>query len=156
MNTMAKESTLCRRIIGASWRGSVDYAALRVCWRVCELGLSAPREFWRSSPARIVNAYNGVGPDRWPRWCRRVITALLTHYEPAAMVHDYEQEQPDKSYWRFTVANARFALNACLIALRDNELIVIMVRRAAVGLLLAALCQLGGWRGYKTAHRKKK
>ena len=118
-----------------------------------ELNLSAPDEFWRSSPERIVAAYNGVGPDLLPRWIRRIITALLARYEPEAMVHDYEYEQPRKTFWRFTVANARFAWNAVRAAVRDNELLIVMVRQAVLGVLLAALCQLGGWRGFKSARR---
>lgn len=117
----------------------------RVFFRCLDLRVYAPTSFARAKIWQLQAAYNGVGPDRWPHWLRRVVTWLLQRYEIAALPHDWEYCYSPKTYWSFTVANYRFALNATLEALEVGDLA--MIPR---GIVFALVCQLFGWRGYKT------
>lgn len=109
-----------------------------------EFGALAPDSFWLASDAELAAACNGVGPDRWPRAARAVLSWLLRPLDASSAPHDWEYSLPQKSYAAFTMANIRLGVNACKEALYD-------VRPAAVplGLLAAILCQLFGWRAYR-------
>ena len=113
--------------------------------------LSAPDSF-RSEHLEILHGcYNGIGPDRWSTRFRAFVTWVLGFFEADALVHDYEYSLPQKSYWLFTVANLRFALNSVILAAVRFGVARKTAKVAALGLLLALLCQLFGYSGYKTA-----
>lgn len=128
-----------------------------VAGRVLDGNLSAPARFF-STPGRILmEIYNGIGPDCWNPRFREKVTELLKWFEPEALVHDWEYTFQPKTYAHFTIANLRFAVNA-FIAAYEQAAAAITTRRArwryimkqtGRGLLLALLCQLGGWHGYK-------
>ena len=86
--------------------------------------------------------YNGVGPDRWSSRFRRFTTWILTFLEASALIHDWEYEYQEKTYWAFTLANLRLAWNASLD------------RHPVAGIVGAVLCQCFGWRGFKNAKRE--
>jgi len=104
-------------------------------------GLSLPERFLSAAPETLTECYNGVGPDRWSSRFRRFTTWVLTFLEASALIHDWEYEYQEKTYWAFTVANLRLAYNAA----RD--------RHPVAGILGAVLCQCFGWRGFKNAKR---
>ena len=109
-------------------------------------GFSAPPGFWTADDEELQAVYNGIGPDRWSSRFRQWVTRALEKFEYAALPHDWEYTYSPKKYWAFTVANARFVTN-CWIegwATKRRRIIV-------AGILLAILCQLFGWSGYRSA-----
>ena len=110
--------------------------------------LSAPDQFWAESEEWLTEFYNGIGPEAWSGKFRRLTTWLLEFFEADALIHDYEYSLPGKSYWKFTLANVRFAWNACVLAFGAYSF-----RRgcrvAVLGVFLAFLCQIFGYGGYK-------
>lgn len=129
-----------------------DYSLSHVtalCGQIREAGLSTPLLFWRLAMEARRACYNGIGPAAWSPWFRRAVTWLLEWFEVEALIHDVEYAYAPRTYWAFTIANARFALNALLYALHEGEGVKYVLRQTAFGLALALLCQLFGWRGYK-------
>ena len=101
------------------------------------LKFSFPPGFKRYNSQRLLRCYNGIGAEWMPDWMRKAVTYICDRLEAAALIHDFEYTHGKKSYWRFTVANVRFAYNAC------------RSRRPVAGLSGAILCQLFGWPAYK-------
>ena len=113
--------------------------------------LSAPARFWDTSPEVLRKVYNGIGPDRWSRQFRSAVTALLERYEEEALIHDWEYTFQPKTRLHFLIANLRFATNAVLSAYaRNGAFSKRFWLDGGLGILLAILCQLFGWSGYKT------
>ena len=108
-------------------------------------GALAPDSFWDAPETELAAACNGVGADRWPRWLRAVLSALLRPLDASSAPHDWEYSLPDKSYRHFPLANFRLAVNSCKDALYDVHPAVI-----PLGILAAMLCQMFGWRAYLT------
>ena len=111
-------------------------------------GLSAPDQFWAESEEWLTEFYNGIGPEAWSGKFRRLTTWLLEFFETDALIHDYEYSLPGKSYWKFTLANVRFAWNACVLAFGAYSFRR-ACRVAVLGVFLALLCQIFGYGGYK-------
>ena len=110
-------------------------------------GLSMPDGFSTESEDMLCMLYNGIGPEAWSAHFRRLTTWLLSFFEADALIHDYEYSLPGKSYWKFTLANLRFAWNACKLAFgkyRFRE----ACRVSLLGVFLALLCQCFGYDGY--------
>ena len=95
--------------------------------------------------------YNGLGPDRWPKWLRRGITSLFRWFEGAACVHDWGYTYAPKTYWHFTVENIKLAWNGAKTAWKFNGCSFHTAKQIAGALGLSLLCQIGGWRGFKAA-----
>lgn len=118
--------------------------------------LSAPARFWETSPEVLEKVYNGIGPDRWSSRFRAAVTALLERYEEEALIHDWEYTYQPKTYLHFLLANLRFAGNA-IIAAYDRS--GVFARRfwldCGFGIVLAILCQLFGWTGYRQTKEKE-
>ena len=51
-------------------------------------GLEVPDGFWRLSIRQLQVFCNGAGPERWSELKRKALTAALSRYETAFMVHD--------------------------------------------------------------------
>lgn len=75
-------------------------------------GFSLPKGFKRQSCKALQPMYNGIGAGWMPRIVRKLLTWLMRHLEPVALVHDFEWSLPNKSVWHFLVSNLRFAYNA--------------------------------------------
>lgn len=118
--------------------------------RCLALELRLPYRFKWCPPRTLARVYNGLGPDKFPAWLRRGLTWLLRRFEAAALPHDYRYTYGPKNYWAFTVANLWLAVD-CLVIAMDTPSVRRMLLDAALGLLMAFICQLGGWRGYKEA-----
>lgn len=113
-------------------------------WSLClKIKASAPPEFWTVSRDELRRAYNGVGPEHWPNWVRKAISALLRPFAAAAMIHDWEYSREVKSWGLFCDANLRLAVNISKLALFDRRPILIFYGMAA-----GLLCQLFGWKSY--------
>ena len=113
-------------------------------------GLSAPPEFFQADDAFLQSAYNGIGPESWCPVFRNLTSFLLQFFEADALIHDFEYSGKAKSYSHFTQANLRFAWNAANLAFSRIGSLQKAVKVAALGLLLALLCQLFGYEGYTT------
>lgn len=114
---------------------------------------------WLWKPAGFLDAaieqlhavYNGIGPEAWSPKLRRFVTWLLDWFEAEALPHDFGYGLGrDRSYWAFTVENLRFAYNAIVNAIYDYKFIRRTVVMAALGCILALLCQFFGWNGFKS------
>lgn len=127
---------------------SVEYveSLRRHCIRI---GVRAPRSFRTAPPELLARAFNGVGPDSWCPVFRSAVSWLLKPFFTAALPHDWEFSQSEKSFRAFTFANLRFAWNSCLEALDERRPSMI-----ASGIALAVLCQVFGWGGYQKGRLK--
>lgn len=114
-----------------------------------EIRAAAPDSFWTASESELAQAYNGIGPDRWPGRVRAVVTAMLRPFQAAAFVHDWEYSLPEKSYRAFTAANCRLAANTAREALYDCR-----VSLVPAGIAAAVLCQLFGHAAYRRGRLK--
>lgn len=116
---------------------------------ILECDLSAPAGFFRSNINVLLACYNGIGPDRWSPKFRKLITWLLENFEADALIHDWEFAFQPRTYLYFTIANARMAVNAFYYSFKQDKGIKHIIKQTALGTLLATLCQLFGWRGYR-------
>ena len=105
------------------------------------IGVRAPASFWRADVEQLAAAFNGVGPDRWCPVFRSAVSWLLKPFFTAALPHDWEYSQKEKSCRAFTAANWHLAVNIAREAFYDCHPGVI-----PVGMLAAILCQAFGWR----------
>lgn len=112
----------------------------------------APSGFFSASDTELQACYNGIGPDMWSKRFRGLVTELLKYFESDALIHDWEYTYQPKTYVHFTLANLRFAANAFINAYDGGEGKWATVwGQSCKGILLAILCQLFGWLGYKMA-----
>lgn len=58
----------------------------------------------------IAEIYNGIGPDRFPKWLRDIITEANGLFEPAALIHDVRYHIGG-TFEDFTAANKEFREN---------------------------------------------
>ena len=114
-----------------------------------EVGILTAPGFWDAPVETLRGYYNGIGPDAWSSRLRRLTTFLLRPFELAALPHDYEYATAPRTYLAFTIANLRFAANAILEAYHRHPEAQRFAAMAGCGLLLATVCQLFGWQGYK-------
>lgn len=132
--------------------------------KVSNYKLSAPHGIYNTPISRLTKIYNGIGPDAWSSRFRKLVTNLLEWFEPEALIHDWEYEYAKRSYWAFTVANLRFAYNSARAAWIEAKSASgppkrakrRMWRRIRAGLLLALLCQIFGWNGFKKNKKRNK
>lgn len=80
--------------------------------RAVDGGLEGLEIFERFTIAEIAQIYNGIGPDSFPDWLRRIVTASAPVLEPAALIHDLEYEIGGDEI-NFELANNRFEHNCC-------------------------------------------
>lgn len=125
-------------------------------FRAAKQGLSAPAQFWETSPEVLEKVYNGIGPDRWSSRFRAAVTALLERYEEEALIHDWEYTFQPKTRLHFLIANLRFAVNAVIAAYaRSGAFSKRFWIDGGLGIVLAGLCQLFGWSGYHQTNIKE-
>lgn len=122
--------------------------------QIAERGLSVPAYFGRVPTRCVRSAYNGIGPEAWCPFFRKLTTWLLNTFEADALIHDVEYTYAERTYWAFTVANARFAYNAAKVAVAEYGISRQALRYAACGTVFALLCQLFGWSGFKNTTRQ--
>ena len=133
---------------------SYDYSpgeVLEIANRVYDRNLSCPAQFFTTPGWKLRAVYNGIGPDAWSSRFRNLVTSLLEKFTAPAMVHDWEYTFCPKNYWFFTVANLRFAVNSFIDAFYEKRGACYIIKQTLLGIALAMLCQLFGYKGYKTA-----
>lgn len=72
----------------------------------------------RYSEEEISRIYNGIGPDRFPDWLRKIVTESAELFEAAALIHDVEYDEGGTRE-QFTAANDRFRRN-CYTLVKDR------------------------------------
>lgn len=72
----------------------------------------------RYSEAEIAEIYNGIGPDRFPDWLRKIVTESAELFEAAALIHDVEYDEGGTRE-QFAAANDRFRRN-CYTLVKDR------------------------------------
>lgn len=72
----------------------------------------------RYSEEEISRIYNGIGPDRFPDWLRKIVTESAELFEAAALIHDVEYDEGGTRE-QFTAANDRFSRN-CYTLVKDR------------------------------------
>ena len=72
----------------------------------------------RYSEEEIAEIYNGIGPDRFPDWLRKIVTESAELFEAAALIHDVEYDEGGTRE-QFTAANDRFRRN-CYTLVKDR------------------------------------
>ena len=55
--------------------------------------------------------YNGIGPETFPGWLRKFISALHPSLAVVALIHDLEWYESDFSFASFSASNQRFKRN---------------------------------------------
>ena len=109
------------------------------------------------SVEEIGKIYNGIGPDRFPDWLRKIVTESASLFEAAALIHDVEYDEGGTRE-QFTAANDRFRRN-CYTLVKDRYgwydirryLWMNKARR------WSNYCQLFGWEGWtKTEEQEEK
>lgn len=112
--------------------------------------LSVPEGFKTADTPTLRECYNGVGPEAWSSVFRKFVTWLLDAFEPDALVHDWEFTFAPRTYRAFTAANWRFLRNGIRFAVYTHKFNIRAVTAQSIkAILLALLCQIFGWRGYK-------
>lgn len=100
------------------------------------------------SEDELKKIYNGLGPDRFPKWLRTIVTEANGLFEPAALIHDVRYHiggtRDD-----FTAANNEFRLNCYALvcaayAWYDPRRYKWLFRAWRY----AGYCQEFGWSGY--------
>jgi len=107
------------------------------------IGIKSTANFWTASPERLADAFNEIGPEQWCPRFKKLTKWLLEPFFAAALQHDWETSRPYKSWSMFTTMNLRFIYNVLQEAIEQKTLKLVFM-----GILLAMLCQLFGYRTY--------
>ena len=92
-----------------------EIAALRQ--KCAELRLEGREILEKYSDAELQKICNGIGPELFPEWARKIITVIHPVLEPAALIHDVEFSESDGSAEKFVRANDRFFSNGLCCAM---------------------------------------
>ncbi len=106
--------------------------------------------------AELAHIYNGIGPEWFPQWLRKVMDALHPSLAPAAFIHDVEWSESDGSRAAFDMSNARFRRNGLKLAAMVFEWW--RPRRYKVmwdAVKFALACQCFGWRAWRTPYERR-
>jgi hypothetical protein len=101
-----------------------------------------PKYFNELSCEEIRSYSNGIGAEFFPKFLRKWLTELFFIFEATACIHDVEYAIGG-SYWTFTIANIRFAVNGFKAALRMQS-----IKFACYAVLFGILCQLFGYKAF--------
>ncbi|MBO7329255.1 MAG: hypothetical protein J6W00_10855 [Lentisphaeria bacterium] len=111
--------------------------------------LSVPAGFFNTDKKDLQECYNGIGPDRWSCCFRKLTTEILACFEAEALIHDWEYTYAPKTWMCFLKANLRFLFNGIKYAVFCYGFSKKTVNQCKLSIILAFLCQLFGWGGYK-------
>ena len=100
------------------------------------------------SVEEIGKIYNGIGPDRFPDWLRKIVTESASLFEAAALIHDVEYDEGGTRE-QFTAANDRFRRN-CYTLVKDRYGWYDIRRYLWMNKARhwSSYCQLFGWEGW--------
>ena len=107
------------------------------------------------SVEEIGKIYNGIGPDRFPDWLRKIVTDSAGIFEPAAVIHDVEYHEGGTRE-QFTESNDRFYRNGKTAAFAayswyDPRRYLVWNKARQ----FRNLCQLFGWDGWKKTEEQE-
>ena len=95
--------------------------------------------------------YNGIGPDSFPEWLRKFISALHPSLAVVALIHDVEWHESDKTQKTFDESNARFKANGYKVAEAEfgwyNPRRYVVMNQAR---RFGNICQFFGWKAWMT------
>lgn len=111
--------------------------------RCDKIGVKSTPDFWKVSPLRLTEVFNEIGPELWCPRFEKLVKYLVEPFFVAALQHDWETSRPYKSWSAFTTMNLRFIYNALQEAIEQKKLKLVFM-----GILLAMLCQLFGYKTY--------
>ena len=111
--------------------------------RCDKIGVKSTPDFWKTSPLRLTEVFNEIGPEHWCPQFEKLVKYLVEPFFVAALQHDWEASRPYKSWSAFTAMNLRFIYNALQEAIEQKTLKLVFM-----GILLAMLCQLFGYKTY--------
>lgn len=94
----------------------------------------------------LARIYNGMGPEAFPAWTRKVLDALHPSLRCVTLIHDVENELSDGMRESFKASNRRFRKNGNRVAKIEFEWYnprryLVMFDAAKY----AAVCQVFGW-----------
>lgn len=87
-----------------------------LCKKTREFELEGREVIGKYTLMKTAQIYNGIGSDEMPEWLRDIISYLHPALEPAALIHDIEWYESDRTHESFTESNQRFERNGCRIA----------------------------------------
>ena len=103
------------------------------------------------TPKELTYIYNGIGPDSFPDWLREFINYLNPTLEVAALIHDVEWHESNKTKVSFKDSNDRLTRNGIVLA--KNEYCWINPARYKVILQakkFGKICQLFGFNAWQS------
>lgn len=127
---------------------SID-TIMELYYRAIELHLENIEILERYSFEDLAKIYNGIGPDSFPEWLRKVISSLHPSLAPAALIHDVEWHESDKTRDSFSESNDRFKRNGKSIA--KQSFFILNPRRWIVwnqARRFGNYCELFGWNAW--------
>ena len=122
-----------------------------------EAGLEGSDWAARKPLAEIGAAYNGIGADWMPSEVRAKITEWLSHFEPAALIHDLRYTESDGYRYGFNRANDEFLRNCRRLAAHRYAWYNWRRYRAnaVAAILYECVRSEGGWRAWTDAAKKR-
>ena len=122
------------------------------------LDLSGVELFAQMGKDWMRREYNGIGPEFFPPELRAKVTAFLSIFEPAALIHDLRYSKSDGGRWAFNFANTEFLEN-CRVCADDRYSWWNWKRyraRVVARMLYDFVRGSKGWVAWTEAHRKRK
>ena len=116
---------------------------------------------WVSSlgAVRCCEGYNGIGPEFLPAKIRAKVTAYLSTFEAAALIHDMRNDVADGTRASFLAANDEFRSNCLKLAARKypkrNQRVRKLAAKAAAEILYDFVsADSFGWKAWLEAHER--
>lgn len=124
-----------------------------------EYKLKAPNEYWSAPIDVLANAYNGIGPDRWPNIAREALDKILPFALPATEIHDWMYTYSDGSKFYYDKANTWFYENLKTTIANEFPLYnpLNWLKRKLLNDLAYIMYKAvddKGWEGYDAAYKK--
>lgn len=106
------------------------------------------------SVTELVYIYNGIGPDRFPDWLRKIVTEANGLFEPASLIHDVRYHIGG-DYKDFTEANEEFRENCyTLVKAEYSWYDPRRYKWLFRAWRYAGYCDEFGWKGYNKKEEK--
>ena len=129
-------------------------AALRQ--KCYELNLKNCHILDKYADEELQTIFNGIGPETFPKFARKLVDAINPLLLPVALIHDVEWYESAGTYVHFKESNSRMRTNGEICAKAAhawyNPLRYLTIYKAHK---LATLCDLGGWEFYKSCHERR-
>ena len=109
------------------------------------------------SDTELQTICNGIGPDLFPDWMRKIVSDIHPSLQVVAFIHDVEWYESDGEYDSFFWSNRRFVDNGIRVAFAtykwyDPRRYIVCWRANR----LARCCHFGGWLAYQHCFNVRK